>query len=152
MSFPWKILCVPTDFSEASRPALETACELAAHFDAELCLLFVQEITPMASVDMPVPPTVLEALSGRGEEQLRAWKAQAEKRGAQRVQTTLVIGVPFDQIVQHANQRHADLIVMGTHGRTALRHVLIGSVAEKVVRHSACPVLTVRPAALPPAR
>lgn len=143
MPLPWKSLCAPTDFSEAARPAFQAACELATHFDAELWLLFVQE-PQSAYLDARVPEDVLEDLDTLGEQRLGEWKREAERRGVRRAHGVLVTGPVVEQIVSFAQQRQVDVIVMGTHGRTALRHLLMGSVAEKVVRHAACPVLTVR--------
>ena len=70
-----------------------------------------------------------------------------EERRRFRVRTALRLGSPFVEIIRYARDEHADLIVMGTHGRGAIAHMLLGSVAERVVRKAACPVLTVRHAA-----
>jgi nucleotide-binding universal stress UspA family protein len=77
--------------------------------------------------------------------QLAKSKTEAQQLGVKEVATRLLTGVPWDEIVSAARSDSAvDLIVIGTHGRTGLAHVLLGSVAEKVVRHAPCPVLVVR--------
>jgi universal stress protein A len=79
------------------------------------------------------------------EVELAEWKAHAKELGANEVATRVLTGAPWDQIVAAARDDSAiDLIVMGTHGRTGLKHALLGSVAEKTVRHAPCPVLVVR--------
>jgi len=126
------------------------AIELAAHFDAQLMLLYVQEVPPMAHLGPPIQQSVLDEMDAQVRRLLDSWKRESEELGARRSSATMVVGVAFDQIVRFASESRADLIVMGTHGRTALRHVLIGSVAEKVVRHARCPVLTIHPPELRP--
>jgi nucleotide-binding universal stress UspA family protein len=139
-----KSILVPTDFSEHSRQAIKYACALAERFSAELHLLNVVQplalSTPYAGalpeeVMYPVPAAEKEMseLADPGFEQ------------AAGVQRTVCTGTPFVEIVRYAREKDVDLIVMGTHGRGGLVHALIGSVAEKVVRKSPCPVLTVRP-------
>ncbi len=151
MALHWRSICMPTDFSEASRPAFRTAIELAAHFDAELLLLYVQQIPAVAYSVVPLQGGVREEMDADARGLLEGWKRQAEAQGARRTRVTMVSGQgASDEIVRFAARHKADLIVMGTHGRTALAHVLLGSVAEKVVRHAACPVLTVRSPALRP--
>jgi nucleotide-binding universal stress UspA family protein len=144
MALQWKSICMPTDFSEASRPAFRTAIELAAHFDAELLLLYVPEITAMAYSVVPRQGRVRDEIEDAFR-LLGDWKGQAEAQGARRTSVTMVSGQGVsDEIVPFAARHDADLIVMGTHGRTGLAHVLMGSVAEEVVRHAKCPVLTIR--------
>lgn len=145
MALHWKSICMPTDFSEASRPAFRTAIELAAHFDAELLLLYVQEIPALAYSLVPVQGGVGEEMVADAFRLLDDWRGQAEAQGARRTSVTLLSGQGVsDEIVPFAAGHGADLIVMGTHGRTGLAHVLLGSVAEEVVRRAKCPVLTVR--------
>lgn len=137
----------PTDFSKASGPAFAKAVELAKQNRAELLLVHV--LLP------PIPPPgngyvlprayeELEAAARRGAQgRLSALLAKAKKAGA-RTRTILLEGVPFDQIVRLAQRKRAGLIVMGTHGRTGLEKFFMGSVAERVIPRSPCPVLTVR--------
>ncbi len=130
----------PTDFSEASDCALRLACELARHQGGRLILLHV------------VPPPIAhgELLARRGpdgfddEMQQNMQRRMAEHPGLP-IETWLDHGDPATVILDHAQESHADLIVMGTHGRTGLRRLLMGSVAEAVMRKGRCPVMTTRP-------
>ena len=141
-----KILC-PTDFSEDSTQALEAACELAATFQCELHLLHVFEgydtivlnpnlaMTPMATWLPQLRQLCREKLSelpGR-EWQTRCTVVRVNHEGS-----------PIVEILNYARANRIDLIVMATHGRTGLKHLLLGSVAENIVRHASCPVLTMR--------
>jgi nucleotide-binding universal stress UspA family protein len=78
---------------------------------------------------------------------MEEWKTLAEGLGIGRVEVATAIGEPAHEILAFAKAQHADLVVIGTHGRTGLQHALMGSVAERVVRRATCPVLTVRPPA-----
>ena len=138
----WSKICCPVDFSETSRAALDEAVDLAAHFGAELALLHVFEVAPT----MVSPPEVFERTVRELERKLELWRAEAERRGASRVRSTVANGVPAAEIVRFAREGGHDLVVMGTHGRRGLRHLVLGSVAERVVREAHCPVLVVRPA------
>lgn len=141
-----KIL-LPTDFSEYSAAAKSYACELAAKFGAELHLLHTLEhqysLTPEFGLGFASPTQISEskvaaekALSGLLDS---GWAAN------QKVIYRVIDGSPKAEIVRYARAENIDLIVISTHGRTGLAHMLIGSVAESVVRTAACPVLTVRP-------
>jgi nucleotide-binding universal stress UspA family protein len=141
-----KILC-PIDFSPPSWEALRVAADLARESSASLLLAYVWE-PPRWSVssDFQLPEDVRKELASAEETELARWKMRAQELGAQEVSTRILTGAPWDQLVLLAgNDRAIDLIVMGTHGRTGLKHVLLGSVAEKVVRHAPCAVLVVRP-------
>jgi nucleotide-binding universal stress UspA family protein len=88
---------------------------------------------------------LINELIKEAEKGLAAWRGDAERLGAKRVTTQFLTGVPWNEVVTLAKSDPAiDLLVMGTHGRTGLKHVLLGSVAEKVVRHAPCPVLVIR--------
>jgi nucleotide-binding universal stress UspA family protein len=142
-----KIL-VPTDFSAHSKEAQAWAAELARRYDASLTLVHVYQPISYALPEGYVLPSAnlladLEVSLGRA---LDDAKKQLEASSGLRVDTALMQGVPFAEIVRFAREGSYDLIVLSTHGRTGLRHVLLGSVAEKVVRKAPCPVLTVRPA------
>jgi nucleotide-binding universal stress UspA family protein len=137
----------PTDFSPGAKAALPHAVNLAAGAGAELVVLHVLAIAPMYSVP--------EATAGFWDEWDKQTRAEAERqleklvtqlqKAKLRTRIVLVRGVPFEQILRAAKRLKCDLIVLATHGRTGLRHVLMGSVAENVVRRASCPVLTVRP-------
>jgi universal stress protein A len=140
-----KIMC-PGDFSPCSREALETAATLARESNAQLVLAHVWEPSQFAvSADFGLSPQVVQALFDTQEAELAKWKTQARELGVKEIATCMRTGAPWDQIVSAARDDQAiDLIVMGTHGRTGLKHALLGSVAEKVVRHAPCPVLVAR--------
>jgi nucleotide-binding universal stress UspA family protein len=141
-------LLVPTDFSDGALQALEYAIDLAREVDAELLVLFVVEPVYSAtggelysgSMD---PSVVLEEQRRIGNEQLSRLGRRLDKR-AIRFLTVLETGTPYRIIAEVAEKSRADLIVMATHGRTGLSHLLVGSVTEKVIRTAPCPVLTLR--------
>ncbi|MFK7817340.1 MAG: universal stress protein [Planctomycetaceae bacterium] len=143
-----KKILVPTDFSDFSKPAFDYAAALAARFDSELHLFHVLADPTMHIHD----PTLISM--GAVYERAHEWReiTQAELKkvvgdwdNGVPVVCEAANGPPFVEIVRYAKENDIDLIVIGTHGRTGLKHVLIGSVAERVVRKSPCPVLTVRP-------
>lgn len=141
-------ILVPTDFSPASDAALTYARSLARQFGASINLVHVFE-DPLASGAYLGDGTVIMPLDLR-ESLDRAAREQLAARHAQHVgmlplsSTDLLTGPTAKRLVEHAEATRADLIVMATHGRDGLGHLLLGSVAEKVVRTARCPVLTVR--------
>jgi nucleotide-binding universal stress UspA family protein len=143
-----KRILVPVDFSDASRKALEHAAELARAFSATIDLLHVWEapryLPPELVIAGPSPQQTLAELShARAETELREF-VQSSGPIAQLIgEVRNVEGVPAAKIVEVAATGY-DLLVMGSHGRTGFRHLLIGSVAERVVRHAKIQVLTVR--------
>jgi nucleotide-binding universal stress UspA family protein len=149
MSIALKRILYPTDFSELTMVALPYARELADAFDAELhCIHVVDDAyqywSAMGPESIPVgpaPETMLEL--GRN----RMDKLCAEHlTGLKREPITHVtMGRPFADIIAYAREKEIDLIVLATHGRGAIAHVLLGSTTDKVVRKAPCPVLTVRP-------
>ena len=138
-------ILVPLDFSEASRAGLDAAAELAQRFGAEMLLLFVVEPLYYAG-DLGL---LLEEQHRFAHEEFRRLQPQLNRRGL-RYRVSVQDGAPYQVITEEAARAKADLIVMATHGRTGLSHVLLGSVAERVVRTARCPVLTVRPRASRP--
>lgn len=148
MRFSVRRILVPTDFSEPSSYALEMAIELGRRFGAELVLFHAHEMPAYVFPDgvMPVTPDVLSDLQTAVDGELERLAARVRAAGL-RVSRRSAIGVHDLEICRAAEEVDADLIIMGTHGRTGLRHALIGSVAEKVVRKAPCAVLTVRPEA-----
>ena len=137
----------PTDFSTASRAAFAKAVEMAKADRGELLLVHV--LSPV----MPVPgdgyisPKVYDEIAAStrawAQKQLDKLLAKAKAAGA-RVKGLLVEGVPHEQIVRLAKSKRADVVVMGTHGRSGLAKLFLGSVAGRVVTAAPCPVLTVR--------
>ncbi len=138
----------PTDFSELGKAAEKSACDLADQFGAELHVLHVLSdfflIMPQTAAAMLVPPKVLKDVINNAEEEIQKTPPSAWASG-KNVVRVVRIGSTFDTIVQYAKDNAIDLIVIGTHGRTGLPHVLLGSVAERVVQHAPCAVLTLRP-------
>jgi len=143
-----KRILVPTDFSEGSLQAIEYAIDLAQPTVAELIVLFVVEPVYYATpADLYGASANLAMLLEEQQRIGRAQLARLGKRLAQRrarFRTMIETGTPYQLITDTAAKLKADLIVMATHGRTGLSHVLLGSVTEKVVRTAACPVLTLR--------
>jgi nucleotide-binding universal stress UspA family protein len=139
------ILC-PVDFSGGSRAALQFAADLASHTGAGLALVHVWEPPRwLTGAEMPIVGDVLPQIISAEEQTLQAWVRDAQRLGARQVTSQFLCGAAWDEIVNFARRDSTiDLIVMGTHGRTGLRHMLIGSVAEKVVRHAPCRVLVTR--------
>jgi len=137
----------PTDFSRASGAAFLKAVALAKESRAELLLVHVLlPTTPFIGDGYISPKTYeeLEASARRGaQRELAKVVAKAQKAKA-RVKAVLLEGVPYDRIARAARSKRADLIVMGTHGRSGLSKFFLGSVAERVIALAPCPVLTVR--------
>jgi nucleotide-binding universal stress UspA family protein len=138
-----KIL-VPTDFSEHSALALTYAVDLAKRYGAGLTLLHVYPVVNYAAAEgfALYTPEQLAKLITQLTTQLRAVEVTAREAGAQQIESAMLQGDAYQEILAQASG--FDLIMMGTHGRTGLRHALMGSVAEKIVRTSPCAVLTVR--------
>jgi glycine betaine transporter len=139
----------PTDFSPLAAAALPHALKLAVDSGAELVVLHVLPTPAVYAVpDMSgaIWQRIEDETRAIGEAKLRRVTEQIKARAPRlRARNLLVQGVPFDQIVRAAKRLRCDLIVLATHGRTGLRHAVMGSVAENVVRRASCPVLTVRP-------
>jgi nucleotide-binding universal stress UspA family protein len=142
-------ILAPTDFSDYSKKAISDAFELARTFGAKLSLLHVIEPPPYP-IEGFAPSAVGADLLGDLEQQASTELAQVlpdAQEATVEVTRAVAIGSPSQKIVETAEAEHVDLIVMATHGRTGLSHLLIGSVAERVVRTAPCPVLTIRPPA-----
>ena len=141
-----KIL-LPTDFSNYSAAATKYACELATKFDAELHILHTLEshlsLTPNFGMGLDLPKYVSE--SKAAAEKSLAGVLDSKWSAGRTVVKAIVEGSPQVEIIGYARKHNIDLIVLATHGRTGLSHVLMGSVAESVVRTAPCPVLPVRP-------
>jgi universal stress protein A len=138
-----KHILVPVDFSESTQSVVRDALELAGKFSARITLYHVLQ---------PVFPPVGE-LDVTFDKRDRAMQDEAEKRlrelagstaSKTKVNTAMEPGIPWDRIVNRASKYNVDLIVMGTHGRSGLKHLWLGSVAERVVQHAPCSVMVVR--------
>jgi universal stress protein A len=145
---PTQHFLVPIDLSEYADQALAYAIRLASTLEAHMTLLHVMQPLPMAGVDMGVtlPATYLQEVEAEVQRSMEAALARVTAAGLIG-ECVVLYGVPFQEIVDTAKARQVDLIILGTHGRTGLLHVLLGSVAEKVVRLAPCSVLVVRQAA-----
>ncbi len=141
-----KTILFPTDFSNGARAAMDHVVSLARDYQARLILLYVIQDISIAEWYIPSSLSVADLIE---DMQKSAWH-EMEKWGAEispkvkGIEKMVVRGVPFVEIIKTAREKNADLIVIGTHGRTGIDHMLFGSTAEKVVRKAPCPVLTVR--------
>ncbi len=144
-----RILCA-VDFSEPSARALQYALALAERLGAQVDAIHVYQFPNFAVEDgaVELPPYVQENLAMRLRERLEQFVKRKTVEGPE-TSTHLLEGIPYLQIVEAAKEHRADLVVIGTHGRTGLSHVFLGSVAERVVRNSEVPVLTIRSAGSP---
>jgi nucleotide-binding universal stress UspA family protein len=132
-------ILVPTDGSDGVEPAIKRALDLAAQYDATVHALYAVEAVP--GMDHGAEQLV-DALQEEGERSTKDVAEQARERGLT-AETDIRVGAPHQAILDYADEHGVDLVVMGTHGRTGLDRMLLGSVAEKVVRLAPVPVLTV---------
>lgn len=139
--FPLATILHPTDFSEQSEFAFRLACALARDYNARLVLLHVLPPPMVVYAGGPVPAETWPS-SEEVREKLHEWEGHAHRV---RVESQVMEGDPVDMILRAAEETQSDVIVMGTHGRTALARLLLGSVAESVLRRAPCPVLTAKP-------
>ncbi len=149
MNLPPKLILVATDLSNASQPALEAAAFYGTQHGSKIVLCHVFDPTPFAAPTLlPGPNEVLEEaaaeMTAQAEKNLEALASES-LQGCQAEATVLRHASPGEAIAEHATKISADLVVVGSHGRTGLRRILLGSVAERVVRLAKCPVLVVRP-------
>jgi nucleotide-binding universal stress UspA family protein len=143
---PFKIkhILVPIDFSDCSKKALQYAVPLAKEHEAALTLLYVVPPAYGAGEYGGIDYAQLEAGMREGGEKELAKLAMDERRGEISVDALVRVGSPGVNIIEVARSLPADLIVISTHGRTGLKHILLGSVAEHVVQRASCPVFVVR--------
>jgi nucleotide-binding universal stress UspA family protein len=139
-------ILVPLDFSDPATQALEYAIQLARQLQARLTLLHVIHIPPLMDADMTASMQYMEYIEADARRAMGACLQRVRQAGLA-VQSLLVQGSPWREIVDKAKDTRADLIVMSTHGRTGFQHLLLGSVAERVVRLAPCPVLVTRSSA-----
>lgn len=144
-SIEFKRILLATDFSTNSLKAFPLAQSLAEGFGAKLTLIHVVERFPLdAMLGEELTRETAADLTRQAETRLKALGAGLRKRAGFEPQIVVRFGKPFDEIVQHAKKIDASLIVVATHGYTSLKHLYLGSVAERVIRHAHCPVLVVR--------
>jgi nucleotide-binding universal stress UspA family protein len=140
----FKHILVPTDFGDPSQQALEIALELGRTLGAELTIMHTCEIPVYAYPGMAVAPmdllSPIEDAAGKKLDDLVSTLSQR----CRSCKGVLKVGIPWQEILEVVNETQADLVVMGTHGRRGVTHALLGSVAERIVRMSPVPVLTVR--------
>jgi universal stress protein A len=136
---------VPLDFSTYAEQALDYAIALAQKLQARVTLLHVIQPLAIVNVEGGLWPTstFLQDLEAAVTRDMEGYLARVTAAGLEG-EMVVVHGVPFQEILDTAKARQVDLIIMGTHGRTGLTHVFLGSVAEKVVRLAPCPVLVAR--------
>jgi nucleotide-binding universal stress UspA family protein len=146
-------ILVPTDFSDCSQPACDATVKLAKTFGSTVELLHVQEppvwqgfVIPELVVTMPDESTgsLGEFVRTRSQRALELLAERLQRAGVANVRQRTEVGEPGTVILRIAEEDHFDLIIMGTHGRKGFERLVMGSVAERVVRQAVCPVLTVR--------
>ena len=150
----FKKILLTTDLSGNSEAAFPYAAELAKRFQGEIYLIhvFVESMYfPPTGLDITPPPDwnewVLESLKA-DEEKLKTLTASLQKTTEVPIHSMLLDGNTSREIIKFATEKEMDCIVIATHGRSGLSHMLFGSVAENVFRQAPCPVMTVRPASI----
>ena len=144
-----KILC-PIDCSEGAKVALEYAVFTGKHFQAEVHVLYAWHVAHHVRPDLSVwmeahgQQPISKVIAAEAKAEAEKFLASLDPGVGAALRLHVVEGEPAPTIATMAAEQHYDLIVMGTHGRTGIAHLALGSVAEKVVRHAPCPVLTVR--------
>ena len=145
MSNTCQKILVPTDFSEHADRALDYAIDWGRQLNAHLTLLHVIQSLPEAGIDMGsgLSAAHLETLEAELVQHMQGYLQRVEDAGVEG-DIVMAHGVPFDKTLEIVKARQIDLIIMGSHGRTGFSHLLLGSMAEKLVRLAPCPVLVVR--------
>ncbi|MBV8490658.1 MAG: universal stress protein [Candidatus Eremiobacteraeota bacterium] len=141
----FKKIVVPLDGSACAQEAFDVALALARNESSELAICSI--VDPIVIVGtMPPSPAADLMLADRETESRHLIEAALQKARAAGIKAEgeMHLGVPFDEILRYAKRQKADAIVMGTHGRTGLRRLFLGSVAESVLRETTCPVIVVR--------
>ena len=137
----------PTDFSEATKVAATSACEMADKFEAELHVLHVlhdlSSLMPFTAISLWTEPEHIAEIADNAK-RILAEIPDADWSQGRAVVRKVSVGNVADEITAYARQHGIDLIVIGTHGHAGLKHAVLGSIAEKVVRTAECPVLSIR--------
>jgi len=143
---PFDRILTAIDFSENSDYAFDYALTLAKQFNSELTIMHVIN-EPVDLRGFYVPHISFEQLEKEiedGATKMMEKFCQARLEDFSSYKTAIVTGIPYEEIIRKAEETNTSLIVLGTHGRTGLDHLIFGSTAERVVRSAACPVLTIR--------
>lgn len=143
---PFEKILIAIDFSENSDYAFDYALTLARQFQAEMTIMHVIN-EPVDLRGFYVPHISFEQLEKEieeGAEKMMEKFCQAKLAGFPNYKTAIISGIPYEEIIRKAEETGTSLIVLGTHGRTGLDHLIFGSTAERVVRSASCPVLTIR--------
>ena len=145
----WNEILCAVDFSEPSRLAMLEACDVARRCGARLTLVNVFEppTGPAVASDLiaPASPGLVEAVTEELSRKLDGWRVEAERRTEAKVAARVLPGEPAAEVVRLAKEGDFDLVVVGTHGRHGVKRLLLGSVAERIVREAPCSVLLARP-------
>ncbi|HTV42092.1 MAG TPA: universal stress protein [Candidatus Sulfotelmatobacter sp.] len=141
LPLPWKIVFAPTDLSEPSRCAIKTAAAFAQMCRAKLILFHVVQCPKCASFDLPPDA---EKMMTQARQSLDEIARTIPPDVAIEMVVRFGATAPVDEIIEEADHAAADLIVIATHGYNGLKRALLGSTAERVLRHAHCPVLVVR--------
>ena len=141
----WKRICCAVDFSEPSHVAMREAADLARKFDAELTLAHVREDPAAAASALEAPRLEhVERAGAELERTMGAWRSEASSASRPAHSVVLSGSEPATEILRFLREGSFDVLVVGTHGRTGIRHFVLGSVAERLVREAPCRVLVVR--------
>jgi nucleotide-binding universal stress UspA family protein len=144
----WNRICCAVDGSEPSRRALQLAAGLAKRLEASLTVLHVHDVPSVGMTEVPAVPPMSRSAFDRDREEARrlleAARAEGDAIAPGRVSAELLQGDPAWEIVKYGAEHDCDVIVVGTHGRTGVRRLVVGSVAERILRDATCPVLAVR--------
>lgn len=144
MQFHIGKILVPIDFSEHSQKALRYALAFAAQFGAEVTLVHIVEQMVYPG-DWMYPPLAVSDFATEKREQMIDRLRTLDAGSGIKTHHMVRLGRAWQEVTEIAREQKSDLIILATHGYTGLKHVLLGSVAEKIVRHAPCPVLSVRP-------
>jgi nucleotide-binding universal stress UspA family protein len=138
----FKQILVPTDFGESSDRALAMAADLAVKFGASLTVLHTYEVPVYGYPGVVIPADLSDSIRDAAQKHLDRQLTEIRKR-IPKAEGILSLGIPWREIGGAIERIHADLVVMGTHGRRGVNRMLVGSVTEKIVRTCPVPVLTV---------
>ncbi len=142
----WKNICCAVDLSEPSRVAMLKAAELSRRFEGNLVLVYVHPFAPTLGTNMLAAPQDFAELQVEEiEETMARWRVEAEHVAGRPVRSVVLSGDAATEILGFARERECDVLVVATHGRKGLSRLVLGSVAEKIVRTATCSVMVARP-------